>query len=380
LDALELRMRSLFAQPDPQAGEQLQIMTIHKAKGLEFDTVIVPGLGREAARDDKPLLLWTQLPGLDGASVSSRELLVSPVESAEEDRDPIYDYLRHLDRARGLHESMRLLYVAATRARERLHLLGQVAVKEDEALKPRTGSLLALLWPTVAPVFQRAYDEGAAVDAPTPAAPGGGAILRLPRDWSSPSTAAASATRDSEGDEPIRFGWVGDALRHAGTVAHAWLARIVEEGVEDWSAAKVASRGPAIQAALEALGVPPTEMGDAARHVSDALVQTLGDVRGRWLLRRREIDACELEIAVPMDGVVQHAVIDRAFVEDGVRWIVDYKTSTHEGGDLEGFLDKEVARYAAQLARYARMFQQFEDRPVRVGLYFPLLGAWRDWE
>jgi ATP-dependent exoDNAse (exonuclease V) beta subunit len=81
-----------------------------------------------------------------------------------------------------------------------------------------------------------------------------------------------------------------------------------------------------------------------------------------------------------MDGVLQSLRIDRTFVDgEGVRWIVDWKTSSHEGGDREAFLDNELARYRGQLERYARVMKVFDpDRPLRVGLYFPLLDAWRE--
>jgi ATP-dependent helicase/nuclease subunit A len=73
-------------------------------------------------------------------------------------------------------------------------------------------------------------------------------------------------------------------------------------------------------------------------------------------------------------------VIDRTFVDaDGVRWIIDYKTSAHQGGDLEAFLDKEKERYQEQLERYARLLVQRDGRAIRLALYFPLLGGWREW-
>jgi ATP-dependent exoDNAse (exonuclease V) beta subunit len=85
---------------------------------------------------------------------------------------------------------------------------------------------------------------------------------------------------------------------------------------------------------------------------------------------------------VDAQGRVVRGVVDRTFIdEDGVRWIVDYKTSTHEGGELEWFLDGEQLRYRPQLERYGRLFRLAEpERPIRLGLYFPLLGAWREWE
>ena len=61
-------------------------MTIHKAKGLEFDRVILPGLGNPSRQDDPPLLLWQELA--DG------ELLISPISQAGSDGDPIYNTCR----------------------------------------------------------------------------------------------------------------------------------------------------------------------------------------------------------------------------------------------------------------------------------------------
>ena len=83
-----------------------------------------------------------------------------------------------------------------------------------------------------------------------------------------------------------------------------------------------------------------------------------------------------------IDGVAHSLRIDRTFVDEkGVRWIVDWKTSVHEGGDREAFLDRELERYRPQLERYARALQLMEpDRPLRVGLYYPLLDAWRGFE
>jgi hypothetical protein len=63
-------------------------------------------------------------------------------------------------------------------------------------------------------------------------------------------------------------------------------------------------------------------------------------------------------------------------VED-VRWIVDYKVTPHRGADVDGFLDSERERYRAQLERYAAALAV---GPSALGLYFPLLAGWREWE
>ena len=49
------------------------------------------------------------------------------------------------------------------------------------------------------------------------------------------------------------------------------------------------------------------------------------------------------------DGLI-NVVIDRSFVDaDGTRWIVDYKSGRHQGGDPRAFLDREQQRYRDQL-------------------------------
>jgi ATP-dependent exoDNAse (exonuclease V) beta subunit len=82
-----------------------------------------------------------------------------------------------------------------------------------------------------------------------------------------------------------------------------------------------------------------------------------------------------------LGGRIVNIIVDRTFVDqDGVRWIVDYKTSSHEGADIEGFLDLQKDRYRQQLEKYAALFKNLEHRPIRLGLYFPLLNGWREWE
>ena len=74
-----------------------------------------------------------------------------------------------------------------------------------------------------------------------------------------------------------------------------------------------------------------------------------------------------------LDGLPRNLVLDRSFVEDGTRWIIDYKTSSHSGGDLEGFLKNEADRYREQLQLYREAVAINETRPIRTALYFPLL-------
>ena len=79
---LEEQIAELCAQPDPAANERcgVQLMTIHKAKGLGFDVVIVPGLGRGTRPEPQPLLRWLEQTRLVGAAEEEeREFMVAPI-------------------------------------------------------------------------------------------------------------------------------------------------------------------------------------------------------------------------------------------------------------------------------------------------------------
>ncbi len=130
------------------------------------------------------------------------------------------------------------------------------------------------------------------------------------------------------------------------------------------------------------LGVTDAEIDSASKLVLNALLRAIRDDRGRWVLQNRASAECELAIGGVTDGQVYEAVIDRTFIdEEGSRWIIDYKTGSHTGGSVEKFLADEKERYREQLERYARLMAQQEDRPIRLGLYFPLVEpGWVEWD
>jgi ATP-dependent helicase/nuclease subunit A len=141
LDSLEDDMARLFAAPDARADGRLQLMTIHKAKGLEFDTVILPGLHRGTPPPDAPLLAWDSLPLEAG-----ERLLAAPVNRRRrrgKGEPTLYDFLQGLERDRAANEAARVLYVAVTRAVRRLHLVAVAKRKEDGTLAAPAGEFAA---------------------------------------------------------------------------------------------------------------------------------------------------------------------------------------------------------------------------------------------
>jgi ATP-dependent helicase/nuclease subunit A len=380
--ALEQSVAKLFAAPDAQADARLQLMTIHKAKGLEFDVVIVPGLGYAPRRSETQLLAWQERPRAHGES----ELLLAPIREASEEADPIYKYLDALEKLKAEHEDARLLYVAATRAKSRLHLVGQIDAAADKP-GPRGGSLLARLWPAVAGDFA-GFAAPDSADAPAAEVPAPMHwIHRLPLDWLPPPPPARvalalplqDAARGGSPDE-VEFSWASETAKQVGTVVHRFLQRIAEAGVASWDAARVNALHPAFQRELKRLGVPEAEIRHAVERVAAALAASLNDTRGCWLLTEHEDARAELRLTGIVEGEVVDVIIDRTFVDEhGVRWIGDFKTSVHEGADRDAFLDNERVRYSAQLQRYATLMRMAETREIRLGLYFPLLGGWREW-
>jgi len=371
-------LESAFTAPRPEpvegAAGAIEIMTIHRAKGLEFDTVVLLGLGRETRRDEQRALYWMERVAEDGRE----DLLLAPLpEPGGEDR--LTALIREADEQRDAAERARLLYVAATRAKRRLHLVCRL---DDDADAPPARSLLAPIWPAlavqVAPTRPAVAAEPEGIVRPV--------LRRLARIDDDASIVgplgAAIARGDTGRGEATRpeFEWAGQPARQIGTVVHRRLQRIALDGLEAWSIEAVAASRADIRRELELLGLDRDEVDGAAEAVVDALAHVLADEKGRWILSAHDDAHSELELVIDVGGYVEHVRLDRTFVDrDGTRWIVDFKTGTHEGSDVDAFLDAEVERYRGQLERYARAIAAIDPRPIVAALYFPLLRAFRSW-
>ncbi len=387
---LERVMSRLFAEDSGQPGA-VSLMTIHGAKGLEFDHVFVVGIGLHGRGDDPRLLNWLELPRAEGRD----HLLMAPIrvrdESEEQaEEDAINPFIEMLHRERMRAERTRLAYVALTRARRSLHLYLHPKVRDENGtltFSADARSLLHDLLPAIAgnlhslPVIGTSEDEA---ENPGEIAPAATQVRqRLVRRFVAPTPPAdiraageRAPTSTDEGD--IEFNWVRQTARRVGTVVHEALERFGRDGpvpVQDLPHLRAR-----LESRLEALGVDGDAARDGAQRALDALRATLGDEKGRWLFDPAHRDArSELALSGIRAGQVVNAVIDRTFVDaQGIRWVVDFKSSPHEGGDVERFLDEEARRYEAQLRRYAHLARGLGPEPVRAGLYYPLLAAWRE--
>ena len=364
---------SLFDDPaaivDRPRESGIEIMTVHKAKGLEFDTVVLLGLGRVPRSDKGRALYWHERVHADGGE----SVLLAPFSAGADEPDPHARWLKAIEQRKEYSERARLLYVATTRARERLHLIGQLPAGKP---RPPASSLLAFLWPQVSAAFESATEAN---EAGRPAGDAFEPKLRRLADTARRPGGAAIA-REEAGRRP-HFQWAGQAALQVGVVVHQWLHTIAGEGIEHWDPERVRAGVDRYAAELQLLGVDRDELPEASNRVMQALEAVLDDATGQWILAaRREADS-ELPVSRAAGGLIESLRLDRTFVDDsGTRWIIDYKTSAHEGGSTDAFLDSEVQRYRGQLERYAKAMSRVDSRPIRVGLYFPLLRAFRQWQ
>ena len=351
---------------------RLQVMTMHRAKGLQFDHVLLYATGRVPGRSERAVIEWFDIPDEHG----DEQKIISPVgpRSALES-DPIHRYIERTDAAKDAFEQGRLLYVACTRARKSLHMTGNVRVAPDgsEFRPPMARSLLHLVWPHVRGVFEAAFDADAVRPADDGVAWYEPQLRRFNQPWSSPEAAAppGEASVDEAGDgSEVEFYWVGSAARFAGTVVHRWL-QLAAQGRIDLDKPVP---GPVTERWLREMGVGDESVTEIRTRVDMALEGVREDERGRWLINGE--GHAELALSGLYRGKIESVILDRVrFDEDGTHWIVDYKTSTHEGGDLEGFLQAETDRYRGQLAKYAAIYAGYSGGKVRCALYFPLLQA-----
>jgi ATP-dependent helicase/nuclease subunit A len=367
-DQLEAALSELYAAPDAEADGSLQFMTLHKSKGLEFDTVILPGLHRQPKNGDTQLLLWEEVQ-IDGGAP---QLVAAPwvPRHLRDDVPSPYDYLRGLECERSANESARVLYVGATRAIRRLHLVGAVCLDARNEVKPPAGSFLELLWSTVGGEFLRVAEAPLAPVEQPGSADFVPKLIRLPAP-AVPEMLVASAGMASAANphEIIRHRDEGSLEASCGTLSHLYMELIAREGAAQWQAERLQGLQPAMQSWLQRQGHSAEEAAQGAATVTRNLMRTLESEAGCWVLRAREGAHAEFALATADEHKIATHVMDRTFIEDGQRWIVDYKSAwLGEGADALA-LSAFAEQYRNQLERYADLFAE-EGVPVRKAVFF----------
>ena len=383
----EVAVDKLYANPSPHySGEKdsattIQIMTIHKSKGLEFDHVILPSLASQSPSDKKPLLRWQKIISDDNQS----SLIMAPLGPHDEEDDPVYAYLKYESNLKTRLEDTRVLYVAATRAIKKLYLYAKLTPgKKDGWNAPGKTSLLNPIWPAIeenitAGLFNVEAKGDESENSGNDASRQLVHIRRLPAEFAPPSLEkyallgqsgpkANDSFSVSEGDLSVR-------ARHFGTVLHRSLKQIANEGLAAWPEHRRLKLPLTWRAQLKELGVLASKHELAK--LSNAIMLTVTDSNGQWILAPHSKACCEQSLSYSREGVDSFgtSVIDRTFIDRGIRWVIDYKfTRPNEQETSAQFEQRQINYYKGQLNHYARLYREIGPEPVRCALYFPQIA------
>ncbi|MFO1290213.1 MAG: UvrD-helicase domain-containing protein [Nitrosomonas sp.] len=392
-ETLQEKVTALYALPNlSEDAAMIQLMTMHKAKGLEFDVVILPGLGYSSKQDDPQLLYWMKHHFQSGQT----SLLFAPIDALGDKPNSTTAYLKQITQKKARYETSRLLYVAATRAKHQLHLLGHINHQEDipdaEMKAPTKDSLLASLWPAVSHQFQITGESLANKSTRIANINLNNDFLlqpiqrfRLVKNWQLPTPPAKIQATNIPffipETESIEFDWAGETARLLGKVLHRLLQHIGKMGIEAFKEDDIHKLQQIGRVLLKQSGIMADRFDWAVEQLSTALNTLWQDEKAKWILSNRHHDIhSEWALTGFRQGELDHIVIDRSFIDaQAVRWIIDFKTGTHRGTDIDDFLGQELQRYRPQLERYAQLLQSMETRTIRLGLYFPILGKWLEW-
>ena len=407
----EERLDRLWAQPDPETSERcgVQLMTIHKAKGLGFNVVIVPGLERPSQR--RPV---TMLHYLERMLDDRQETLVVPIGKKGEDTAPLYKYVSNQLAKREGEELKRLLYVSCTRAREDLHLFGTATVTKSEFSFGSKDTLLSTAWPALEGEFQLAhrrqqeasangnllafpmrqksraampgvFDLAAAAERPAPLR-----IRRLSPDWEfQPGTSHAGLIAEiAAGAEPRDLFDRPDAgleRRLLGVAVHA----LMEQAAKAQTAGAPFRRTlledlqRSARAVLRNGGLPPKDVEKLAPQAVAAAEAAFEDSHGRWILSAHREASSETSWTGVLFGELRSLRVDRIFLagpeplapSEDCLWIVDYKTATCADAERDAFFVDERRKYSPQLEAYGEIMRiaRKADQEVRLALYYPLM-------
>ena len=448
LNLLNSRLKNLYAEPAPAVVHdgrlQVELLTIHKAKGLEWDLVLIPGLDRSSGQNRNVLLNWQEFDqaagpdqkrgqdrSLDQEEHQSAIVVLAPIDEKGAEKGRLSQWLNRVRARREAAERKRIFYVAATRAREELHLFATASLTmKGELAQPRFDSLLKACWPAAKPHFESLLEALSAADGEedelTMAA---SEATQEHTDESAQSTTATVMRLPLSCDPSARFRFsagrrllypASSALRHVaafhrpegsfaarafGNVVHRYLQRLAKllqaeadqvqnptdfKTEDSWQAiaAQIPSWRPALQASLRGEGLSSTLAQRESARAERALTLALRDPVGRWILSPHPSAASEQTLKLAA-AEAQALRLDRTFLAstepnaDGNDriWIVDFKTTEQGTLSEAAFEAEELAKYKDQLEAYATLRRTLPDGdlPIQLGLYYPLIPRLLHW-
>lgn len=370
-DWLQLRLQKCFMNT-ASAGGSVQLLTLHKAKGLEFDRVIIPQLDRTPRSDGRDILLWDEHSNARGM----RSFLLAADDHSPAGSPTLYNYLQLQRRQKQQLEGTRLLYVGATRAVRRLVLTAAITLEEKSGL-PREPSSLCLLH-TVWQTFSRQMTVSDPVDMATssasrrPPRP----LVRLLRE--PPYEPAPPPGQAEQSGTRLLTPGVDARDRITGKVIHRALEELSLMRTLPAAADNRDRQRWRVALQREGLHAEPLEIALQTVLHCVAIALQAGSI-GRWVLDAGHAEAHSEWPLTTVDsgGAIRDIVIDRSFIDvtTGVRWVIDYKSSRQcEGETFDAFAERESAMYCEQLLRYRDAVRYLGNQRVRCALFFTASG------
>ncbi len=341
LAELDLRLQRLYAG---SRSASVKLMTVHKAKGLEFDAVFLPALQGGTGNHGRSLFRAQDVaPGPDGEGA-----LVAPLKPSGKGDPGLYDYLGLLDREAQDCESHRLLYVAMTRARRFLQMSAVCALKKDGGIARKPGSFLALLEPQFEKALANADHPPETQSASCAVEPR--PLLRLPE--ASPRLAPKSSIVRQ--DAPVTLGEpFPDRDRLAlGEALHHWLELIHDHWDERWLGDWTAGHAEALRSSLSLFGARNSSLDALHAELAGLLESLLADEAVRDMLspEGKARSLAEAEYFVPVGQRLRRQIIDRLYQDrDGDWHVVDYKSGADASETRSKWRD-QLGAYAATVA------------------------------
>ena len=210
-------------------------------------------------------------------------------------------------------------------------------------------------------------------------------LNRLPAAWTLPQPVSVTvpvvtktATASSSDSAAVFSGWENPIHRHVGTLVHLQLERLARHGIDKWLNEDRGGLQQRLKYSLSRYGVASADLDGGVERVIAMINTTVTSHRGRWILENHPEAQCELPLTGVVDGKLIHAVIDRTFVAEGYRWVIDYKTSAPARGEAEvEFMNREAEHYREQLNTYTQLLNlQSDCLPIKAALYFPVIDGW----
>lgn len=358
------------------SGQQanIQLMTIHKSKGLEFDYVILPELQDKGQANKSSILAWHEQPSTQNVLQQHYDWLLAAKKAVGEDHDPMYVYIQKVNKEKIRYENTRLFYVAVTRAKCGLLLFYQKS--EDENKAPAADSLLATVWNTHLTLTdcdarETHIDNITQSNTSKPEMQ----TFAFPAQWQHPEPIVIHSSSDETENKDWKFDFSWELERKIGSIYHEFF-KLLANKPELQQADGIHKLTNLIFLYLRRYHIPEQLHADYVDEIQHKLLQMLGDEKARWILNANHRAAfSEHPISLKEGKYCKHYVIDRTFVDDdNVRWIIDYKTSELNDLSLQEFTQAEWEKYWPQLETYARFFANLESNKIKLALYYPMSG------